>query len=139
MNREKPKSWAVLNDGSQRFKDTVIKYINENDMNYNYWKGVDLYYYGFTTEAKYRCAISEDRFSTTLTIDEFCEIFLGEKKEANIDAVVDLLKSVSDETGVGMDKLNAKLIDGQLHVWRLVMHKNSAIEMKILKTFNINK
>lgn len=38
MNRL-PKSYAVFNDGSQLFKDTVIKYFNKMDKNNNNWTG----------------------------------------------------------------------------------------------------
>jgi hypothetical protein len=179
--KEKPKSWAVLNDGSQRFKDTVVRYLTDNYA--MKWEGnITIYYYGVTRRDCADFSKNKKLFSTILTVDEFCEIFLNEKKEPNIDvveekqtavewlvsrlnkegfapvvtqeeieqakamekeqikdAVVDLLKSVSEETGVRIDKLNVRFIDGKIHVWKLVSTDNSWVGLQILKTFNINK
>ena len=68
-----PFNWAVKNDWSQLFKDTVIKYINENK-NYNYdyiWNDVgDFYWYNWIY-------FVDDTVSNNieiLTLDEFIEL-----------------------------------------------------------------
>jgi hypothetical protein len=185
---EKPKSWAVWNDGSQRFKDTVIKYMNDNITTRLSIEGVitDVYY-GVPKLSDVEISKNKRRFSTILTLDEFCEIFLNEKKDEtletleeaaekkyenqsksfenddepifdisrylvrgfidgakwqqnqtvspNIDAVVDLLKSVSDETGVSIEQISITIQDGVLTVTELVGYEPTGV----LKTFNINK
>jgi hypothetical protein len=90
--KEKPKSWAVLNDGSQRFKDNVIKYMNDNDPVYAKWIGDDLCYYGLTIDNFFDCTDFKGSFYTILTIDEFCEIFLGEKKATFIEQAKEMEK-----------------------------------------------
>jgi hypothetical protein len=80
--KEKPKSWAVLNDGSQRFKDTVMKCLNEK---YGHdFEGINVWEcYGINKKGDFdiRNVSQLDHFDTILTLDEFCEIFLSEKKE----------------------------------------------------------
>lgn len=80
--KEKPKSWAVLNDGSQRFKDTVMKCLNEK---YGHdFEGINVgECYGINKKGDFdiRNVSQLDHFDTILTLDEFCEIFLSEKKE----------------------------------------------------------
>ena len=83
MNKNNlPKYWAVQNDGSQLFKDTVIKYLNElENNNITPWKGVNKdYYYGYdgrmvnkgTTCTKH---ISEfDLDTKLLTLEEFIKL-----------------------------------------------------------------
>ena len=65
-------SWAVLNDGSQRFKDTVIKWLNEqNDVSL---VGGANSYYGKDYTGVFHYSPSKHRFTHILTIDEFCAL-----------------------------------------------------------------
>ena len=66
-------SWAVLNDGSQRFKDTVIKWINEHKNPQA--QGVHIAeYYGITPNGLQCCYENTEIFTHILTIDEFCAL-----------------------------------------------------------------
>jgi hypothetical protein len=79
METNKPQSWGVLNDDSQRFKDKVIKYMNTIDN--QKWTGDFKHYYGIDIKGEAVFDPKSDSFSNILTIDDFCEIFLGEKKQ----------------------------------------------------------
>jgi hypothetical protein len=66
-----PKSWCVQNDGSQKFIDLVVRYLNNK-------KGKDIYtgntpdgYYGVTTLGNPLISFSPMNFNTLFTIDEF--------------------------------------------------------------------
>lgn len=61
-----PEKWCVLNDDSQRFKDTVVKWLNENHNAKNSGSSIG-YYYG----SRY---ISKNPYGTILTIDQFVEL-----------------------------------------------------------------
>jgi len=69
-----PKYWCVQNDGSQLFKDTVIKYIS------NGWSGLDKgYYYGYNGGKYYNgfnvySEIGSFSGCTLLTIQQFIEM-----------------------------------------------------------------
>ena len=68
-----PEEWCVKNDGSQRFKDTVVKWLNEN-YDVKHTGSYDGYYYG----SKY---FSEGPNDTILTIDQFVELTTRTKEE----------------------------------------------------------
>lgn len=74
--KEFPKEWAVLNDGSQRFKDTVVKYINVD------WiKGEDRgAYYGWI-DNRWQVVGSLRSGTSLLTLDEFEEILNNQKSK----------------------------------------------------------
>jgi len=74
--KEFPKEWAVQNDGSQRFKDTVVRYIN------TFWiKGEDLRaYYGWIDNRWQVVGSLQSRVSL-LTLDEFEEILNNQKSK----------------------------------------------------------
>lgn len=67
-----PESWCVKNDGSQLFKDTVIKYI-QNKYG-SILDGSSLMYYGYSV--KYDTCIddSSSKFENVLTLSEFIEL-----------------------------------------------------------------
>jgi hypothetical protein len=69
-----PKSWCVLNDGSQLFKDTVIKYLNVIGER-NYEGNVLDCYYGVDNNGNVEYYLSTHRvFETILTLSEFIEL-----------------------------------------------------------------
>ena len=71
---ELPKSWAVKCDGSQLFKDTVIKYLDNNSG--GHFKGQKDAYYGITFQDKvdwYFHGIDQ-YFDTILTLDQFIKL-----------------------------------------------------------------
>ena len=74
--KEFPKEWAVQNDGSQRFKDTVVRYIN------TFWiKGEDRgAYYGWIDNRWQVVGSLQSRVSL-LTLDEFEEILNNQKSK----------------------------------------------------------
>lgn len=82
MNKKNklPKYWCVKNDGSQLFKDTVIKYIKSHDT--SQWEGAFLWYYGYEGIAKhnwngFNVNRSLEKFinnPTLLTLQEFIEL-----------------------------------------------------------------
>ena len=74
--KEFPKEWTVQNDGSQRFKDTVVRYIN------TFWiKGEDLRaYYGWIDNRWQVVGSLQSRVSL-LTLDEFEEILNNQKSK----------------------------------------------------------
>ena len=75
-------SWAVLNDGSQRFKDTVIKWLNEqNDVSL---VGGANSYYGKDYTGVFHYSPSKHRFTHILTIDEFCALAYPKEKESEL-------------------------------------------------------
>lgn len=79
-------SWAVLNDGSRRFKDTVVKWINEN-ANKN-WDGTLIReYYGLDTNKEAAMWMSHEYFTHILTLDEFCALAYPETSEAGSELV----------------------------------------------------
>ena len=92
-NNRLPENWCVFNkDCSQRFKDTVIAYINENKNNSNFtWTGCDRdRYYGFMNG---KVTESRDIFGTLLSIDEFVELLnpsprFGERVEVSDNKVI---------------------------------------------------
>lgn len=70
---ELPKSWCVLNDGSQLFKDTVVKYINITK--YNDFNGQQInWYYGIDKKNDCLCSSSASTFDTVLTLDQFIKL-----------------------------------------------------------------
>ena len=71
-----PESFCVKNDGSQRFKDTVVKYLDQfNDGTQNFSLGEIGDYYGKKGKMAFIYDASRDMFgSTELTIDQFCEL-----------------------------------------------------------------
>lgn len=75
-------SWGVLNDGSQRFKDNVIKWINEHKNPRA--QGVHIAnYYGVISGGSQVCFEGTENFTHILTIDEFCAIAYPEKEEGS--------------------------------------------------------
>ena len=68
-----PESWCVKNDGSQLFKDTVIKYIKKT---YNMGlMGNNLgYYYGCSFEKRAYVDSNEHTFETQFTLQEFINL-----------------------------------------------------------------
>jgi len=69
-----PKSWAVKNDGSQKFKDTVIKYLNEKYKTEFKGTGFIHPYYGITTNDVADNRSSPNDFTTILTLEEFINL-----------------------------------------------------------------
>lgn len=93
-------SWCVLNDGSQKFKDTVIRYLNDKEGHIEY-EGFDVgRYYGIDNEKDLAC--SKFSFGKVLTIDEFIELsgvdFVAQKLGSDYiaDAVADKEMSQSE-------------------------------------------
>ncbi|MBS1960752.1 MAG: hypothetical protein JST04_00945 [Bdellovibrionales bacterium] len=84
---ELPKYWVVKNDGSQLFKDTVIKYMKDN-----YGSKLDgnrkNYYYGYgnpTGGVDYcLCIYSFDNNLTLLTLEQFIKLTKMEDKKKQI-------------------------------------------------------
>ena len=73
-----PKYWVVKNDGSKKYFDIVLKYINKK---YNRrWCGSFFFYYGFDGNAKYNGTNAYHDIEsfinnpTLLTLDEFIEL-----------------------------------------------------------------
>jgi hypothetical protein len=79
----KRESWGVLNDGSQRFKDTVIKYLNEESIDM-FNGGNASWYYGVNNIGEYSTHEKSNMFDVILTIDEFCETFLKKKEKTDL-------------------------------------------------------
>lgn len=74
-NNRLPKSWAVKNDGSQLFKDTVIKYLNESLKDADRYKGgVEYCYYGITKSGRVDYFLNENSFEEVLTLQEFISL-----------------------------------------------------------------
>lgn len=73
-----PDSWVVKNDGSQRFKDLVIKYMNENSN--TRWKGYDSYYYG-QIGGEFFCVYSSHHFQQVITLDQFEEMIKDDEHD----------------------------------------------------------
>ena len=66
-----PKSWAVYNDGSQLFKNKVIKYLNEiNDI----FLVQQNLFYGIKKDGVADWSSDSSRFQKILSIDEFIEM-----------------------------------------------------------------
>lgn len=95
-------SWAVLNDGSQRFKDTVVKWLKENK--YTILTG-EFYghFYGVDISGKDNNWKGKDKFTHILTIDEFCALAYPEKEEGS-ELVGKWVRSTSDCTPSPIDK-----------------------------------
>ncbi len=75
-------SWGVYNDGSQRFKDTVIKWINEHKNPKA--QGANIAnYYGVISGGSQVCFEGTENFTHILTIDEFCALAYPEKEEGS--------------------------------------------------------
>ena len=76
MRNNLPKSWCVLNDDSQLFKDTVIKYLNEK-----YFGTMKFYdgsksnnsYYGMQNDESF-CIVAPYSDIEVLSIDKFIEL-----------------------------------------------------------------
>lgn len=69
MKNRLPESWAVQNDGSQLFKDSVIKYLNTTyDAKFS---GDDDSYYGYNLKNDATYCIKSCTTFSTLTLDEF--------------------------------------------------------------------
>ena len=95
-----PESWSVRNDGSQRFKDTVIRYLNDKEGHIEY-EGFDVgRYYGIDNEKDLACL--KFSFGKALTIDKFIELsgvdFVAQKLGSDYiaDAVLDKEMSQSE-------------------------------------------
>jgi hypothetical protein len=91
-----PKYWAVLNDGSQEFKDSVMKcnrYENIGDINYcNYWhsRHVNMYYGTCENGFKYASMLKDFNVPVTLlTVPEFIELSKEEDVKKAISTVFD--------------------------------------------------
>ena len=67
-----PKSWAVMNDDSFRFRHLVIRYLN-NHTGTRYNGLSSSHYYGFDKDGKKCCSLVE-KFDVILTIDEFIKL-----------------------------------------------------------------
>jgi len=67
------KSWGCLNDGSERFKEVIIKFLNK--MYFNMFDGVNVhYYYGISKHNNPISALNTTDFNRILTIDEVEEL-----------------------------------------------------------------
>lgn len=76
-------SWGVLNDGSQRFKDTVVRWLNGNKR--RNLEGTQIgSYYGVTKDDNVLNLPSEYYFTHILTIDEFCAIAYPKEKVSEL-------------------------------------------------------
>ena len=78
MKNRLPQYWAVKCDGSQKFRDTVIKYLNET---YNCsWNGIQNGFYGYDGCNEHGGTNGWDEIESfqnnpvLLTIDEFVEL-----------------------------------------------------------------
>ena len=73
-------SWAVHNDGSQRFIDIVLNYINKHSSNKLHGDRIGKYY-GLTNHRSarvmYTSSINKAYFTTILTIDQFEKLAYG--------------------------------------------------------------
>ena len=67
-------SWCVKNDGSQLFKDTVIKYINTNYINTKYSGDMINSYYGIDKYNKTLSNENVNNFVKELTLEEFIKL-----------------------------------------------------------------
>ena len=74
-----PKYWVVKNDGSEKFKDTVLKYLK--DVHNEPWLGIDTYsYYGydggncFQGTNTYGSVSDFQNSPTLLTLKKFIEL-----------------------------------------------------------------
>lgn len=68
-----PESWCVKNDGSQLFKDTVVKCINNSGLNGITYEGVSNLHYGIDLINKFAGDKGES-FGTELTLQEFISL-----------------------------------------------------------------
>lgn len=79
MNRL-PKSWAVLNDGSDLFDEHVTPYMNLNDKEVErnpsmaWLSNMEVFFYGMNTSGEYCISADEDDFDKILSIEEFIEL-----------------------------------------------------------------
>jgi hypothetical protein len=71
-NNRLPKSWAVQNDGSQLFKDTVIKYLNDRGSNFN--GDIIGCYYGIKKDGYHFTDMYPALFANILTLQEFISL-----------------------------------------------------------------
>lgn len=76
-----PKYWAVINEGSKLFRDTVIKYLNSKEP---IWSGnANLWYYGYDGREPHRGTFCENNANgfkkevKILTLAEFIELTSG--------------------------------------------------------------
>ncbi len=77
MENKLPKSWAVFNDGSQLFKDKVIKYLHKNFSESTCYSGTaNTYFYGVTTTGIFDFwPVSKNMpFAQILTLQQFIEM-----------------------------------------------------------------
>lgn len=67
-----PENWAVKNDGSQLFKDTVLKYLKDQyDLN---WNGTDKEaFYGIKNKSGFCGLLADTNNITLLTIGQFID------------------------------------------------------------------
>jgi len=71
---ELPKSWCVQNDGSQLFKDTVVKYYNKNTKSGIKCDGSSIgTYYGFMEIGQYGNT-DRHKFDVELSLDQFIKL-----------------------------------------------------------------
>lgn len=110
-----PKYWAVKNDGSQLFKDTVIKYMNETYMkpnNYIPLAGSALNYYGYDgykdsySGCNNKNNLSDFRAAVEpLSIKEFIELSKPIEDECNKKFIIKDLTDNSYWSPKGWDSL----------------------------------
>lgn len=95
-------SWGVLNDGSQRFKDTVIKWINDNrDL---CLESTQKWYYGIGKSNIVSSGPKECIFTHILTIDEFCALAYPEANEKGINLIGKWVRSTIDEKDTPLNR-----------------------------------
>src|SRR5690606_782265 len=79
MENKLPKYWIVKNDGSQLFKDTVVKYLNNNYAQYLEGNSPNAYYGydGSKCNSGVDCCYNKKSFKNNpieLTLQEFIEL-----------------------------------------------------------------
>jgi hypothetical protein len=102
-----PSCWQVQNDGSQLFKDTVIKYLNSlSYRNKRYFGGKIKYWYGVKKQASISQTFN-DFYSyagvTTLTIQEFIQLSNYNSITKTFDTTTSIINQAAQEV------LNTKL------------------------------
>lgn len=126
--KEFPKEWAVQNDGSQRFKDTVVRYIN------TFWiKGEDLRaYYGWI-DNRWQVVGSLRSGTSLLTLNEFEEILNNQKSKEMAKKIIGFKCPVSmhnDFYSVPKGTVFKEVFDGE---FRYYPEGNKNHECKIPK------
>lgn len=106
-----PKSWAVKNDGSQKFKDTVIKYLNENH-NSTYDGICFNSYYGLKNNGDWICNDSSNHYATILTLEEFINLTTPNMKTTE-EQIKDIEKQLEALKASLVKPQFEKFVDGQ--------------------------